>query len=266
MAAFDLKTIKALFLDMDGVLWSGKEPIGDLETIFTKIRKAGVIPLFGTNNSTRTPREYCEKLAEFGVHVQPEQFFTAGIGTVYKLYQDFPNGARIYVFGSPALKQLLSENGFTLVDQNVDAVLVSLDRELTYEKIAVSMKLINEGAKFYATNTDSTLATENGWQPGGGVMVNAVETCTGIQPVVIGKPNTIMIEMACRHYGLEADQILAVGDRYETDIAGGLNAKSHTALVLTGYETAESITKMNPQPDLICKDLETLVDLFLCQQ
>ena len=255
-----LKKIKALFLDMDGVLWTDKKEIGDLHEIFESIRETGLTVLFGSNNATRTPEEYCEKLAGFGVQVKPEQFFTSGIATIYQLRKDFPGGPKVYVFGSPSLKKLLTENGIEVVEENADVVLTSLDREISYEKISRAMiEICEHGAKFYATNTDSTFVTENGWRPGGGVMVNCVETCTGKKPFVIGKPNTVMIDMACQTYGLAPDEVMAVGDRYETDIAGGINYGARTALVLSGYETKDTVPFLDPKPDLICEDLSELI-------
>ena len=259
----ELKQIKALFLDMDGVMWSGKEEIGNLEQIFNDINALGLIPVFGTNNATRTPEEYCERLAGYGVHVKPEQFFTSGIATIKRLRDDFPNGPKIHVFGSDSLKKLLRENGFDLVDEEqADVVLCSLDKEMTYEKVAKAMTQVMNGAKFYATNADATLATENGWRPGGGVIVNTVETCTGVKPFIIVKPNTIMIDIACKQYGLKPNEIMAVGDRHETDIMGGYNYGAKTALVMTGYETPATVPSLNPQPDVICKDLTEVVSLF----
>ena len=256
-----LKKIKALFLDMDGVLWTDKKEIGNLHDVFENINASGLKVLFGSNNATRTPEEYCEKLASFGVTVTPEQFFTSGIATIYQLRKDFPEGPKIYVFGSPSLKKLLKENHFEVVEENADVVLASLDRDISYEKISRAMiEICEHGAKFYATNTDSTFVTEDGWRPGGGVMVNCVETCTGVKPFVIGKPNTVMIQMACEANGLSKKEILAVGDRYETDIQGGINFGCPTGLVLSGYETAETVPGLDPKPDLICRDLSELVN------
>ena len=244
---------------MDGVLWTDKREIGNLHEVFDSLHESGLKVLFGSNNATKTPQEYCEKLASFGVSVKPEQFFTSGIATIYQLKKDFPEDPKVYVFGSPSLKKLLSENGIEIVDENADVVLASLDREINYEKISRAMiEICEHGAKFYATNTDSTFVTENGWRPGGGVMVNCVETCTGVKPFVIGKPNTVMIEMACKANDLKPDEIMAVGDRYETDIQGGINFGARTGLVLSGYETPETVPNLHPAPDLICKDLAEL--------
>ena len=258
-----LKKVKALFLDMDGVLWTDKKEIGNLHEVFESIRESGLIPLFGTNNASKTPQEYCEKLARFGVSVKPEQFFTSGIAAVYQLRKDFPQGAKVYVFGMPSLKKMLSDNGIEIVEENADAVVVSIDWHITYEKIARSMiEICEHGAKFYATNTDSTFVTENGWRPGGGTMVSCVQTCTGVKPFVIGKPNTVMIEMACSAYGLQRDEIMAVGDRFETDILGGMNFGAKTALVLSGYETPETVRSLERKPDLVCADLAEVISIM----
>ncbi|NMB94773.1 MAG: HAD-IIA family hydrolase [Flexilinea flocculi] len=262
----DLHSIKALFLDMDGVLWHGKNPIGDLPSIFHKFQKIGIIPLFGTNNSTRTPEAYRDYLAKMGVEINSDQVITPAVGAAYLFQRDFSINARIHVFGSNALKEYLQKAGFSLVDENADIVLVSLDKEMTYQKVAVAMKLINEGAVFYATNLDNVLASENGWIPGGGVMVNAVQTCTGVSPIVIGKPNTIMANIACEKTGLHPSEILAVGDRYDTDILGGIRAGCRTALVLSGVDSKSSIACYAEQPDLICQDLNTIADQLLTER
>lgn len=263
MTDFDLDSIKAFFLDMDGVLWYGKEPIGNLPLIFSKINHLGIIPLFGTNNSTRTPEAYRDQLARLGVRIESEQVITPALGAVHEFRKKFSQSVRIHIFGSPALKEFFINAGFNLIDEKADIVLVSLDKEMTYQKVAKAMELINQGAIFYATNLDNVLASENGWIPGGGVMVNAVQTCTGKNPIVIGKPNTIMFEIACEQTGLLPKEIMVIGDRYDTDILGGINGGFRTAMVLSGVDSRESIAGFPRQPDLVCDDLEAVVDLLL---
>ncbi len=256
----NLQQIKALFLDMDGVLWEGSNPIGDLDRIFRKIAQLGIQPFFGTNNATRTPEMYRDHLTTFGVKIIPEQVITPAVGAVHVFRERFPENPRIHIFGSPALKAFFTAEGFELVDQDADIVLVSLDREMTYQKVQTAMHLIQQGAIFYATNLDTVIASENGFQPGGGVMVKAVQTCTGVEPIVIGKPNPLMIDLIRAKHGLQSNEIMAVGDRYDTDILGGINAGSPTALVLTGVDSEASIRNYKDQPNLICEDLEAVVD------
>lgn len=265
MSQPDLKSIKALFLDMDGVLWSDKTEIGCLKEIFADIEKAGLKVCFGTNNATKTPEEYCAKLAGFGVHAEPEQFFSSAIATIDALHKAYPQGASIYVVGTDSLKKMLSDAGFEIRDEDAektDVVVAGADWNVTYQKIAAAMRLILGGAVFYATNGDLTFPTPNGWRPGAGMIVTAISCCSGAEPIMIGKPNPKMLYMTCEATGLKPEEFLAVGDRHETDILSGANAGAHTALVLTGFETEETLPKLDPQPEIVCKDLTELIGLF----
>ncbi len=258
----NLKKVKALFLDLDGVLWHGSKPIGDLENIFAKLSRAEIRPYIGTNNATLTPSAYQKKLRNFGVTIDPEQVMSPAVAAAWLFQTQFPSKPVVHVFGSPALKEYLSNNGFQLSDERADVVLTSLDKEMTYKKVAVAMRLINKGATFYATNTDPILASEEGWLPGGGVIVNAVTTCTGKTPVVIGKPEPFMIKLVMEKFNLNCEELIAVGDRYDTDILGGIRAGCKTVLVQTGVDNKKTIAEHAIQPDLILKDLNELADML----
>ena len=263
MKHFDFTSVKALFLDLDGVLWNGKTPIGNTQVIFEKLKKADVFPILGTNNATRTPESYQKKMADLGVEIRTEQVISPAIGAAYLFKNRFPENITVHVFGSQALKNFLQEEGFVLSDEKADVVLVSLDQEMTYQKIAVAKRLIDAGAAFYATNLDNVLASENGWLPGGGVMVKAVETCTRKKPIVIGKPEPLLMQIAMEKFGLSTADIVAVGDRYDTDILGAMNAGCRNVMVLSGVDSVGSIAHYERQPDLICSDLNHFADLVL---
>ena len=154
-----LKKVRALFLDMDGVLWSDKEEIGNLHEIFESVRESGLKVFFVSNNATRTPVEYCEKLAGFGVSVEPEQFFTSGIATIRQLRTDFPDGPKVYVFGSPSLKKLLTDNGIEVVEENADVVLASMDRE----QADAALRDLERLTRQWAGNKDKALSLSAGY-------------------------------------------------------------------------------------------------------
>ncbi len=260
MSNYDAKKLKALFLDMDGVIWSGKDPIGNLSDLFRKIETLGLIPLFGTNNASRTPDEYVNRLKGYEVNIQIDQVFSSALGAVYELKKRCPDKHKIYAIGSDDFKNFLRSNGFTLVESGADAVLTSLDRDLTYQKLAAAMQNINNGAAFFATNDDKTIPFGDHFEPGAGMIAAALQICTGEKPYVFGKPNTVMIDMARKRFNLLPEEVLAVGDRYDTDIMGGINDHAQTALVLSGIETIDSIRERDPQPDIICSNLTELVD------
>lgn len=253
--------IRALILDMDGVLWTDDQPIGDLPAIFTCIASLGLQVMLATNNATRSVAMFQQKLRAMGVEVQPWQIITSPQAVVTLLRQRFPQGGPVYVVGEQGLVDSLAEGGFSSSQDDVIAVVAGLDRTLTYAKLKQAARLINRGALFVATNTDATLPTPEGLIPGAGSVIAALQTATGIEPLLAGKPNPTMYQMAFERLNLPPQQVLAVGDRLETDIAGGIQAGCQTALVLSGISTSDQARDSLYPPTIISQDLAQLVGL-----
>jgi len=255
--------IRGLILDMDGVLWHDSQPIGNLPEIFSKIDSLGLKVTFATNNATRSVNEVLKKLTNFGVRINPEQIVTSGDATLRYLLRHYAPTSRVYVLGSESLREQVRKNGFTLIDEqepvNADVVLVGLDPQVNYQKLADAGLLIRAGAKFIATNTDATYPTPRGLMPGAGTVVAAVIAASGQEPLVIGKPKPTMFEQAMEIISTQPSETLCIGDRLETDVLGGQNAGCPTALVLTGVSTLEQANAWQPQPTIITKDLSSLI-------
>jgi 4-nitrophenyl phosphatase len=255
-------SIQSLILDMDGVLWKGPQPIGDLKSIFDEISKRKLNVVMATNNATTSPVEYVNKLNALGVRVDLEQIITSGIATGAFLHEKYPQGGSIYILGEEGLQKTLQQYGFTISNDGVLAVVVGMDRNLTYEKLSKASRLIREGAEFIATNSDRTFPTPEGLIPGAGAIVAAVEAATGQKPVVIGKPQVEMYRIALEYLGTSPDKTLVVGDRIETDILGGQTLGCQTALVLSGVTDLTFAESWEPAPDFIAKDLESLLEML----
>jgi 4-nitrophenyl phosphatase len=254
------KKLRALLLDMDGVLWRDMEPIGDLPAILAQIAAKGLQAAFVTNNATRTVEQYQEKFRGFGVEVKAEQIQTSAKAAAHYLSQRHPKGGNVYVIGERGLREALEKKGFVIAEKNCIAVIVGLDRELTYEKLRRAALLINGGAAFIGTNPDRTLPSPEGEVPGAGSILAALEAATGVAPVIIGKPGTALLESAMEQLGVKPDETLMVGDRIDTDVAAGQKAGCRSALVLTGITSEQAARAWKPAPDYIEKDLETLVN------
>jgi 4-nitrophenyl phosphatase len=255
--------IRGLILDMDGVLWHDKEPIGNLPEIFSGINRMGLKHTFATNNATRSISEIQHKLAGFGVTAQPEQIVTSAEAALRYISRHYPSLSRIYVVGTDSLREQVRGKGFIVLNEHeytdANAVLVALDTQINYQKLADAALLIRSGAQFIATNTDATYPTPFGLLPGAGTLVAAVAAASGKEPLVIGKPQTTMFEQAMEIMGTQPHETLCVGDRLETDILGGQNAGCLTALVLGGVSTFEQAQTWQPQPTIIAKDLSSLL-------
>ncbi len=256
--------IRGLILDADGVLWKSTSPIGDLPRIFRRMRDLGLKVTVATNNATITVEQYLEKLTGFGVRLEPEQIVTSAHATAAALGKAFPNKGAVYIVGESGLVSAICDAGYTAIsdpndDNPVVAVVAGMDRGLTYLKVQRAMWYIRGGAPFYATNPDATFPTPEGLVPGAGSIIAAIRAASGVDPIFIGKPAPYMFSLAAERMQLDLREILAVGDRLETDIAGGQGVGARTALVLSGVSTEEQARKWQPQPDVIVKDLATLV-------
>ncbi|HNW95611.1 MAG TPA: HAD-IIA family hydrolase [Anaerolineaceae bacterium] len=255
--------LKGLILDMDGVLWHDTQAIGNLPALFAAISDLGLRYVFATNNATKTLAEYQEKLKKFGLEVQQEQIITSAVTTAVYLQANYPSGTPIYVVGADSLKQILQEHGFVICPveehQNAALVVVGMDIGLTYEKIRNAALLVRAGAGFIATNADATFPTPQGLFPGAGTMVAAIATASGREPQIIGKPATAMYEHAFRVLQLSPREVMGVGDRLETDIAGAQKAGCLAGLVLSGVSTRAQAQSWRPAPDRIATDLYELI-------
>jgi len=258
--------IKALILDLDGVLWTENKPIGDLHKIFATIESRSLKVTLVTNNSTKTPLQYIEKLNQFGViWLRPEQVITSALALAEELDKSIPGKGIVFVIGEEGLRAALIDQGFRIstgdLKENVVAVVVGIDREVNFEKLRQATLFIRKGIPFYGTNPDKTFPTPEGLILGTGALLALLTTATDVEPNVVGKPSPTMIQLARKRMSVTSEETLVIGDRPETDICAGQADGSRTALVLSGVTSAEQAKLWKPAPTLIAKDLSDLLDL-----
>jgi 4-nitrophenyl phosphatase len=258
-----LKNIKALILDMDGVLWKADAPIGNLSEIFDRIRAHGLKFVFATNNGTRTTEQYVERLNGFGVRVEPWQVITSALGVAHLVAQKFPHGSKVFVIGEDGVRMELAEKGIEILPveraSEAQALVMGIERTITFQKMAEATLLVQNGAPFYATNPDKSFPTPRGEIPGAGAWLSVITTATNVQPIVAGKPFPFLMEIALERLGTTKEETLVVGDRLETDIAAGQAVGCPTALVLSGVSTREQADAWTPSPTIIAENLSALV-------
>jgi 4-nitrophenyl phosphatase len=253
-----LLDISHLVIDMDGVLWRGDEPMPGLPAFFAFLRQKDIAFVLATNNSSRTPEQYAAKLARFGVQVPVESLLTSALVSAVYLADVAPPGSRVYVIGEEGIQRALKEQGFILDGERADYVVVGWDRNLSWDKLATASLLIHDGAGFVGTNPDTTYPTERGPVPGNGALLAALQTATGVEPVVIGKPEPWMYREALRRMDATPENTAMIGDRLDTDIAGAARAGLTTVLTLSGIATEEDLTSASIRPDLVCADIREL--------
>lgn len=253
--------IKALIIDMDGVIWKGDAPIGDLPATFKRIRERGLKFVFATNNGTKTPEEYRNKLAELGVMIEPAQVATSALGIAFLMAQKHPKGTKVFLIGESGMRSALEEKGFEVVGvedaQKAEAVAMGIDRKINFDKVVEAALLVQAGRPFYTTNTDRSFPTPRGEIPGSGAWLAVVTSATGVEPLVAGKPFPYLMELALERLGTAKEDTLVVGDRLETDIAAGKAVGCPTAFVLSGVSKREEAQGWNPT--IIAESLYALV-------
>jgi len=255
---------KALILDMDGVIWKADAPIGDLPSIFQRIRERGLKFVFATNNSTKTPEQYAARLKEFGVEAEPWQVITSSQAVAHIVAQKFGRGTKVFMIGEAGLRLPLEGEGFEIVSvenaPQAEVLVMGFDRGINFAKGSEAALLVREGIPFYATNMDKTFPTPRGEIPGSGAWISVITTATGIQPIVAGKPSPFLMELSLEKLGTKKEGTLVIGDRLETDIAAGQAVGCPTALVLSGVSTKEQAEAWQPPPTIIAENLTELVE------
>lgn len=256
--------IKALIIDMDGVVWKADSPIGDLEKTFKRIRERGLKFVFATNNSTKTSEQYVERLAKFGVEVEPWQVITSSQAAAHAVAQKFPKGTKVFMIGEDGIQMALKEKGFEIVStenaSSAEVFVMGIDRGINFDKVAEATLLVRNGIPFYATNTDKTFPTPRGEIPGSGAWISIITTATGVEPIIAGKPYPFLMDLSLEKLGTKREETLVVGDRLETDIAAGQGAGLACALVLSGVSTQEEADAWTPRVNVIEKDLASLIE------
>ena len=229
MASSHFKGIKAVILDMDGVIYRGRTLIAGADKAIAELKKRGIKIAYLTNACTRSRKGRVEKLASLGIDSKEIEFFTTSYATAKHISENYPKSKwNVFYIGGDGVGEELAKAGISVVDTNkADIVVVGLDSKMTYEKMSNAFRAIIRGADFIATNTDATFPVEDGLLPGAGALVEFLSFASGTPPkIIIGKPNTYMLEMILDELGVGKDEVILVGDRLDSDIAVAKKAES----------------------------------------
>lgn len=257
-----VRDIRLFLFDLDGTLYLGDRLFPFTRELLATIRRQGKKYLFMTNNSSKSTADYVAKLTRLGIECEESDFLTSADATADYLLATYPD-RRFYVGGTRSLRDYFAACGLSVTDRRegeIGGVVLGFDTELTFEKLDDLSRLLLGNIPYIATHPDLVCPTEYGAVPDCGAVAEMLAHATGRRPTVIGKPEPRMPEMAMRRAGVSPAETLVVGDRIYTDIACGLNAGTHTLLVLSG-ETDEEILAASPRkPEAVAADCGELLD------
>ena len=239
---------------MDGVIYGNDVLIPGADKFIEQLQKRKIPFLFMTNNSQRTPLDTVNKVAKMGIKIKEENVYTSAMATASFLSFMEPKGTA-YVLGEGGLITSLSQEGYILVNNNPDFVVVGEGRNFTLEMVNNAVDMILHGAKLIATNLDPS-PKKIGWNNLGiKAIVAMIEEATGKTAFSVGKPSPVMMRAARKYLGLEAKETIIIGDTMDTDILGGVQLGYTTILTLSGVSKKENLVHFAFKPDLIVKSV-----------
>ena len=257
-----LQDVKCFLLDMDGTFYLGNNLIEGSLDFIEKVRTTGRDFLFLTNNSSHNANFYVKRLHGMGLDVPREKILTSGEATADKLNQLYP-GKRAFVLGNEYLIEEFTQMGVIVDQENPEIVVIGYDTTLDYKKMTRVCDLVRAGLPYIATHPDFNCPTETGFAPDIGAIMAFIEASAFRRPeLIVGKPNTGIVEDALRRTGLKAGEMAMVGDRLYTDIETGLRSGMLSILVMSGETTEEMLAKSETVPDLKFGRLADMIPLL----
>jgi NagD protein len=244
---------------MDGVLIHEEVALPGAEKFLSRLQELDKEFLVLTNNSIYTRRDLSARLADVGLNVPEERIWTSAVATAQFLANQVPD-ASAYVIGEAGLKTALHDVGYTLTDTDPDFVVLGESRTYSFQNITQAVQLIDQGARFVATNPDATGPSPEGPIPATGSVAALLTEATGKEPYFVGKPNPAMIRSGLNRIGAHSESTAMVGDRMDTDVVAGLEAGLTTYLVLTGSTDRDELTEFAYRPDDVVESVGELVE------
>ena len=269
VSAADRPALRLVILDMDGVLYRGDTPVPGAVDLVNRLHRAGLLVRYATNNSMFTRLAYVGRLADMGIRADTTEIVTSTSASIDHVRRHAAEVRSILALGADGMVDELRAAGYQVTPiaeaveavgagatPEVDAVLVGLDPQFNDQRLAAAASAIQAGARFVATNADARYPTPDGFRPGAGAMVAAIQERSGVAPLVIGKPEPAMFHAVLEATGVPADETLVVGDNPDSDIAGARRSGILSVLVLTGVTSAEAASRLvgEARPDHIAAD------------
>lgn len=254
-----LKDIQCFALDMDGTIYLGERWIEGARDFLRAVEEKGKKYVFLTNNSSKNPQAYIDKLGRMGLSIDESKIVTSGQATISYLKRNFP-GKRVFLLGNELLREEFSQAGIILDDQSPEVVTVGFDTSLTYAKMCRVCDLVREGLPYISTHPDYNCPTETGFIPDAGAIHAFIHASAFRYPDhIVGKPNADIMDYLAERAGADKRHTAMVGDRLYTDVAAGVNNGYMGILVLSGEASMEDARTSGVIPHLIFDSVKEMI-------
>lgn len=255
-----MKKYQAYCFDLDGTVYRGKIGIDSAIRFIHKLQNEQLDYFFVTNNSSKTPEQLQKVLADIGIETPTYRIYSSALTTAKYVAQNYKD-ANIFMIGSDGIRSALEAQGLNLVDTDEarpDVVVMGIDRTVDYMKLVKASLAVQTGANLVGTNEDIRFPSELGFIPGNGSFVRLVANVAQIEPTYVGKPSPVMLEVIQQEYGFAKEEMVMIGDNYDTDILCGIRFGCDTIHVNTGVVSTEIVLQKEQKPTYCIENLDVL--------
>jgi HAD superfamily hydrolase (TIGR01450 family) len=220
----ELRALRGFVFDLDGCVWTGDVLVPGAADVLALVREQGRRVSFLTNNSAARAVGIQAKLERLGVQATKDEVLTP-LEILSEVITTRWGLSRVLAIGGEELSGALREGGHELVPAdrylNAQVVVVGRDDGFSYDRLTAAARAIAAGAHFITPNLDPRLPLEGGdFLPGCGAVVESVAAAAGVRPLVVGKPEPPLFELALSRMGLTAEEAAMVGDSVDADVRG----------------------------------------------
>lgn len=248
---------KAYCFDLDGTVIHGKTGIATAVAFIHKLQDKGIEPFYVTNNSSKTREQLKLGLQAIGVDAPLTHIYSSALATARYVAKHFVDGC-VQVIGSDGIRHALEAEAVVLTDAQPDVLVMGIDRKIDYKGLAEAGIAVQNGATLIGTNGDIKYPTEIGFMPGNGSLVQLVANVAGVEPIFIGKPSPVMLQIIADEHAFTKQEMVMIGDNYDTDILCGIYFGCDTIHVNTGVTSANQVREKPEQPTFLVEDLSKL--------
>ncbi len=258
----NLSSAKLFIFDLDGTVYQSGTLIGDAKNTLQFIRNRGCKIVYLTNNSICTQAEYREKLTALGILEEGDLIYSS-LDCAVDFFHKYLKDKKVYAVATQAVRKYLQTQGLDLVNEQdpyqADVVLLTYDKELTYQKIVTANELLVMGKEYIATHPDAVCPTSGISAPDAGTFIEMFKISSGRTPnMILGKPYPFMANFLINNLGICKEQTFMVGDRLYTDILFGVNSGLNTITVLSGETTEGMYKESKIRSDYVLKDINEI--------
>jgi HAD superfamily hydrolase (TIGR01458 family) len=251
--------IRAVLLDLSGVVHVGDRPLPGALAAVARLRAAGLPLGFVTNTSRNPKRAVLDRLRRLDLTVDEAEVFTPA------------EAARAWLAGHRRTPHLLvapalaSEFDGLAEHPDIAVVVGDAGRDFTYERLNAAFRALNAGADFLALARNRTFRDQDDeLSLDAGAFVAALEYATGREALVLGKPARAFYQAAVAQLGATPAETVMVGDDVEADVSGALaSGIGQALLVRTGKYREGAERGAEPAPTAVLDDLPAAASWIL---